>query len=304
MKDERFARVLVIGAAGQLGGELMRALVKFRPAGPFRAELDIGDAGSVATAMKRYRPTLVINTAAFHKVEACETEAPTAFAINAVAIDNLAAACAHVGAVLAHVSTDYVFDGTKGAPYDEVDATLPLSVYGASKLAGEHLMRRHGERYFIFRTSGLFGRTGISTKGPTFVERMLQMAERGETPKVVDDIVFSPSYVPHVVTTMCAVMASDHFGLYHVTNSGRCSWYELAVEALRQNGNSIEVVATHSHSDSGARRPAYSALAHGALLRNGFEDLPPWQEAVGAYLRERRAPKDASARASRSVTHD
>jgi len=287
MSDERFARVLVIGAAGQLGGEVMRALAAHHPAGPPRSELDIEDTGSIAASMKRYRPTLVVNTAAFHKVEACETQVREAFAVNAVAIDNVAAACARSGAVLAHVSTDYVFDGAKGAPYDEADATLPLNVYGASKLAGEHLLRRHGERHFIFRTSGLFGRTGVSTKGPTFVERMLQMAERGEAPNVVDDIVFSPSYAPHVAATMCAVMASDLFGLYHVTNSGQCTWYELAAETLRRSGSAIEPVPTRSHSMSGARRPAFSALAHGALLRNGFDDLPPWQEGVAAYVHER-----------------
>jgi dTDP-4-dehydrorhamnose reductase len=287
MKGERLAHVLVIGAAGQLGGELMRALASCQPVGPARAELDLEDAGSVRAAMKRYRPTLVVNTAAFHKVEACETEVRQAFAVNAVAIDNLAAECARAGAVLAHVSTDYVFDGTKSAPYDEEDATLPLNVYGASKLAGEHLLRRHGERHFIFRTSGLFGRTGRSTKGVTFVERMLQMAERGETPKVVDDLVFSPSYAPHVAAAMREVVASDRFGVYHVTNSGQCTWYELAVEALRRSGSPIEVVATRSHSTNGARRPANSALAHGALLRNGFEDLPSWQTAVKEFVQQR-----------------
>jgi len=287
MSDGRFARVLVVGAAGQLGGELMRALAAHQPAGPPRAELDIEDTGSIAAAMKLYRPTLVVNTAAFHKVEVCETQVRPAFALNAVAIDDLAAACARGGAILAHVSTDYVFDGLKGAPYDESDAALPLNAYGASKLAGEHLLRRHGERYFIFRTSGLFGRTGVSTKGPTFVERMLQIAERGETPQVVDDIVFSPSYAPHVAAAMCAVMASDLFGLYHVTNSGYCTWYELAAETLRRSGSAIEAVPTRSHSTSGARRPAFSALAHGALLRNGFDDLPTWQEGVAAYVHER-----------------
>jgi len=287
VSDDRFARVLVIGAAGQLGSELMRVLAEHRPAGPARGELDIEDAASVAAAFERYRPTLVVNTAAFHKVEACETETEKATEANVVAVERLAAHCARTGAVLAHVSTDYVFDGEKRTPYDESDEPRPLNVYGASKLGGEQAIQRDLERYFIFRTSGLFGRTGVSTKGPTFVERMLQMAERRETPKVVDDIVFSPSYAPHVAAAMGAVMASDRFGLYHVTNSGECSWYGLAVEAIRQMGSPVDVIATHSHGSAGARRPAYSALAHGALLRNGFDDLPPWQEAVAAYVRER-----------------
>lgn len=287
MNGERFARVLVIGAAGQLGSEVMRALAEHDPAGPPRAELDVEDPDAVHAAFRRYRPTLVVNTAAYHKVEQCESEVDLATAVNEFAVERLAKECASTGAVLAHVSTDFVFDGQKQTPYDESDEPRPLNVYGASKLGGEQAIRRDLERYFIFRTSGLFGRTGVSTKGPTFVERMLQMAERGETPKVVDDIVFSPSYAPHVAVAMRAVMASDRFGLYHVTNSGECSWYGLAVEAIRQNGSPVEVIATHSHGSDGARRPAYSVLGHGALMRNGFDDLPPWQEAVAAYVRER-----------------
>jgi dTDP-4-dehydrorhamnose reductase len=287
MSGDRFARVLVIGATGQLGSEVMRALAQHAPAGPSRADLDIEDAAGVGAAFKRYRPTLVVNTAAFHKVEECESEAALATAVNEIAIGRLAQECARGGAVLAHVSTDYVFGGEKPTPYDETDEPHPLNVYGKSKLAGERAIERVLERHFIFRTSGLFGRSGQSTKGPTFVERMLQMAERGETPKVVDDITFSPSYAPHVAVAMAEVMASDRFGIYHVTNAGACTWYQLASEVIQQSGSPIEVIATHSHSSQGARRPANSALAHGALLRNGFDDLPPWQEGVRDYLAER-----------------
>jgi len=287
MSGGRFERVLVIGAAGQLGSELMRALAEHGPAGPPRSELDIEDPATVAAAFERYRPTLVVNTAAFHNVEACETETAKAAAVNVSAVDWLAAECARAGVAFAHISTDFVFDGQKRTPYDEADAPHPLNAYGASKLAGENVIPRHGERYFIFRTSGLFGRTGYSTKGPTFVERMLQMAERGESPKVVDDIVFSPSYAPHVAAAMRDVMATDRFGLYHVTNSGECSWYGLAVEALLRSESPIDVVPTRSHRTGGARRPPYSVLGHGALLRGGFDDLPPWQEAIAAYVRQR-----------------
>ncbi len=294
-----FERVLVVGARGQLGSELMRALAGFGPFGPERSALDLTDVAAVRKTVDDYRPTLVINTAAFHKVDACEADPATAFAVNALGVDRLAAVCARSGATFAHVSTDYVFSGSKRTPYDETDAALPLNAYGASKLAGEHLIRRHGEAHFIFRTSGLFGPGGASTKGPTFVERMLQFAERGESPRVVDDIVFSPSYAPHVALAMCAVMATEQFGLYHVTNAGQCSWWALAVETLRAAGYETAVERIVSGRDSGtARRPVFSALGHGELMRRGFAELPPWQEGVRAFVAARGVRQDAASSAS------
>jgi dTDP-4-dehydrorhamnose reductase len=294
-----FERVVIVGATGQLGRELLHAFADCDLVAPSRADLDLARPGELATALGRLKPTLVINTAAFHQVDACEADPATSFAINALGVDALAAASAVVGATFAHVSTDYVFDGAHREPYDERDAARPLNVYGASKLAGEALTARHGPRWFVFRTSGLYGPRGVSNKGPVFVERMLRGAEAGEPLRVVDDVVFSPSYAPHVAEAMRAVLATDAYGLYHVTDAGRCSWWEFAVEAIRARGLEPHVEAVRSAWTPGAaRRPGFSALAHGALARGGFAPMPAWQEGLRAYLRARKARQDAPSAAS------
>jgi dTDP-4-dehydrorhamnose reductase len=281
-------RVVVVGAHGQLGSELMAALAPHRPYGPARAELDLTDGAAVRRLVEERRPSLVVNCAAFHRVESCEADPSTAFGVNALAVDTLAAECARAGAAFAHVSTDYVFDGETREPYDESDAARPLNAYGASKLAGEALLQRHGERWFVFRTSGLFGLHGRSGKGLSFVERMLRGAEVGQPLRVVDDVVFAPSYAPHVARAIVELAAADEFGLYHLTNAGACSWWELAVEAIRASGRVPEVEAIRSqHVPGNARRPAFSALAPGELRRRGWPSLPSWREGVRAYVTAR-----------------
>jgi dTDP-4-dehydrorhamnose reductase len=294
-----FSRVLVVGATGQLGSELMRVFADCAPLGPARAELDLSRPDELTPALARLRPSLVINTAAFHQVDACEADPATAFAINALGTDALASAAAAAGATFAHVSTDYVFDGLKGAPYAESDAARPLNVYGISKLAGERLAARHAPRCFVFRTSGLYGRSGVSNKGPVFVEKMLRGAERGDALRVVDDVIFSPSYAPHVAEAMRRVLESEAFGLYHLTDAGACSWWEFAVEAIRLRGLAPQVAAVKTaRSPGAAQRPAYSALDHAALRAGGYPAMPPWQEGLRAYLAVRAARQDASAPAS------
>ena len=304
-----FERVVIVGASGQLGSELLRAFAAEQTFTPSRSELDLGRPAELAGALARLRPSLVINTAAFHQVDACEADAAGAFAINALGVDALAAAAAAAGAAFAQVSTDYVFDGARDGPhaendgprdtpYDESDAARPLNVYGISKFAGERLAVRHGPRAFVFRTSGLYGSSGVSNKGPVFVERMLRGAERGEALRVVDDVVFSPSYAPHVAAAMRRVLGTERYGLYHVSDAGRCSWWEFAVEAIRLRGLEPRVEAVRSTPAPGAaRRPAFSALAHGALKREGFPAMPTWQEGLREYLAV-RARQDASSPAS------
>jgi len=294
-----FERVLILGASGQLGSELVRAFADCETFAPAHGHLDLARPADIRAALAQMRPSLVINTAAFHQVDACEADPERAFAINTLAVDALAAASVAAGAVFAHVSTDYVFDGRKGAAYLETDTPKPLNVYGVSKLAGELLAAVHGPRWFVFRTSGLYGSSGVSNKGPVFVERMLRGAENGDPLRVVGDVVFSPSYAPHVAKTLRAVLATERFGLYHVTDSGSCSWWEFAVEAIRLRGLEPRVEAVASaHAPGAARRPAYSALDHGALRAGRFPAMPSWQEGLHAYLQARAARQDASSPAS------
>jgi dTDP-4-dehydrorhamnose reductase len=294
-----FERVVIVGASGQLGSALRRAFAAEQTFAPPHGELDLGRPAELAGALAQLRPTLVINAAAFHQVDACEADPARAFAINALGVDALAAAAAAAGAAFAHVSTDYVFDGARDTPYDESDAARPLNVYGISKLAGERLAVRHGPRAFVFRTSGLYGASGVSNKGPVFVEKMLRGAERGEALRVVDDVVFSPSFAPHVAAAMHRVLSTERYGLYHLSDAGCCSWWEFAVEAIRLHGLEPRVEAVRSAPASGAaRRPAFSALAHGALKREGFPAMPTWQEGLREYLSARAARQDAPAPAS------
>ena len=278
-------RIVVIGASGQLGSELLRALRDLSPSGVDHDMVDIERPSAVSAMLGHFRPTLVINTAAYHNVERCETHADRAFAVNAVAVESLAAQCDNAGAALVHISTDYVFDGHASEPYAEDAPAAPLSIYGVSKLAGEHLVRRRTPRHFIVRSSGLYGVRGSSTKGYTFIGRMLEKARNGERIAVVDDVTFSPSYAPHVAQAIRAIVERGQFGTYHVTNAGWCTWYEFAVEIFRQAGLAVEVERTSSSAyPSYAVRPKFSALRHAALERLGLGLPPTWQAGIAAYL--------------------
>lgn len=277
-------RIAIVGASGQLGRALLSAFAEEDPIALQRPEIDLEDTATLIEALERYRPSLVINTAAFHDVALCEVDPKRAFEVNALAVDRLAAACAAAGVVLAHISTDYVFGGEATSPYGEEDAAVPVNVYGASKLAGEHLMARHADEHYIFRTSGLFGIHQSANKGLTFVERMLRAAGAGAPLKVVDNIVFSPSYVPHVVEAIWRIIELGAYGTYHVTNAGECSWYDLAEETIRQAGMTASIERVQADPSQSPRRPLYSALAHRGIERLGLTDLPDWRQGVADYL--------------------
>jgi dTDP-4-dehydrorhamnose reductase len=290
-------RVLIVGAGGQLGSDLVRAFADLGPIGLDHKALDIEVPSSVSRTLARYRPAVVINTAAFHNVEVCETRPDRAFAVNALAADDLAAQCALAGAQLVHISTDYVFDGQSPVAYGEGSPTNPLSAYGTSKLAGELLIKRHLDDYFIIRTSGLYGIRGSSVKGYTFIERILTQASEGRPLDVVNDITFSPSYTRHVADAIRRIVERRVFGTYHVTNTGQCTWYDFAREILLQAGISTELRETTSERfPTLARRPKFSALRHGAMDALGLPAMPSWSEGIRDYLRERQvAPANVHA---------
>lgn len=282
-------RIAIVGASGQLGLSLLSAFAETDPIALQRPEIDLLDPPTIVEALERYRPSLLINCAAYHDVALCEANPKLAFELNAHAVDEIAAGCAAHGVVFAHISTDYVFDGESETPYAEDDRATPVNVYGASKLAGEHLLARHAREHYIFRTSGLYGIHPSRSKGVTFVERMLRAAGAGTPLQVVDDIIFSPSYVEHVVAAIWRIIEHGAFGTYHVSNTGACSWYDLAEEAIRQAGISASIERVQADSAQLPRRPPYSALAHRGIEALGIPDLPDWREGVAAYLAARRA---------------
>ncbi len=283
-------RVVIIGASGQLGSDLMTAFASYDPIGVDHRLFDIEIPAAISTMLRCYKPDLVINTAAFHNVELCETRPDRAFAVNALAVDNLAAQCAPAGVILAHISTDYVFDGTATQPYRENDATRPLSTYGISKQAGEQLLWRSCERGYVFRTSGLYGLRGSSTKGYTFIERVLAQAAEKKPLRVVTDITFSPSFTGHVAHAIRRVVERGVFGTYHVTNTGACSWYDFATEALAQTGYDMPIErVTSATYPTLARRPHYSPLEHAAMNTLAFDPIDSWQDGIRAYLAQKSA---------------
>ncbi len=281
-------KVVVAGATGQLGQELVSALAGERVQAFSRHELDLCDFPYTRAVLSEHRPEVVINAAAFTRVDDCETEPERAFWVNAFAVRHLAKVCAEFGSILVHISTDYVFDGARTSPYTEDDTPNPLSVYGTSKLAGECFVRSLAPRYIVVRTSGLYGPAGVASRRGNFVETMLRLAERGGPVRVVTDQVLSPSSSRDVASKIVELVRQDRRGLFHVTNAGQCSWFEFAREIFALAGRApvLEPI-TAAAFGARARRPAYSVLSHARLADAGLDDLRSWRDAVTAYLRER-----------------
>lgn len=284
-------RILLIGGFGQLGSDLEAAFRKQQNIifSPPHTELDVRDLGKLRDVISETKAELVVSTAAFHKVEECEQQPLLAFDVNAVGSANLAQACQGKSCPLVFFSTDYVFSGDAGVPYSEGDVTQPVNVYGASKVAGEHLVRIGCKRYFIIRTSGLYGIAGSSGKGGNFVENMLKKAAAGASIRVVDDQVLTPTYTADVAEALLKVVSRGHFGTYHITNEGECSWYRFTEELFRIQGLSPSLSpVTTDKFPSPVKRPRYSVLSKQKLATKGIE-MPRWEEALGRYLAARAA---------------
>ncbi|TMI82347.1 MAG: dTDP-4-dehydrorhamnose reductase [Bacillati bacterium ANGP1] len=279
-------RVTVLGARGQLGHDLVAELRGCDVTPLTHADLDVCDADGVRAALRSIRPHVVINTAAFHRVDECETDPARAFAVNTFAVRDLARACADRECVLVHVSTDYVFGGEKPTPYTEEDAPKPLNVYGVSKLSGEYFVAALCPMHFIVRTSGLYGLAGASGKGGNFVETMLRLARAGTPIRVVDDQVLTPTYTADLAQAIASLIRTEAFGLYHINNSGQCSWHRFAATTFELAGLKPELSAITTQAfGATARRPLFSVLAHKKFARLTSNWMRPWQEALKAYLR-------------------
>jgi dTDP-4-dehydrorhamnose reductase len=283
-------KLLVTGAAGMLGRDVMLAAgnAGHDVVGFGHAELDVADAGAVDAKVEAERPDVVIDCAAWTDVDGAEESEEEATRINGAGAGNVAAAAAAVGASVVYVSSDYVFDGSKGAPYVETDETAPLSAYGRSKLAGEEATRAANKRHFVVRSAWLFG-----AGGPNFVETMLRLAvDHGEV-LVVRDQVGSPTYTWHLAYGIVRLIEGVEFGIHHMAAAGACSWYEFAREIFDQAKVECKVMsATTEMLGRPAPRPAYSALAS---QREHAIELPSWQDGLAAYLAQRRAEAEAAA---------
>ena len=281
-------KVALIGARGQLGTDLVQAMNGWEVAAWSHREVEVCDFSATRDALTTAAPDLVINTAAFHRVDECEVQAEKALQVNALAVRNLARICEELGCALLHVSTDYVFGGEQRVPYAETDLPVPLNAYGVSKLAGELFVRRLCRRHFVVRSCGLYGVAGASGKGGNFVETMVRLSKEGRAIRVVDDQVLTPTYTKDLAEKIVELLRAERYGLYHITNAGSCSWYEFTKEIFRILEVNPDLAPTTAEAfGAAARRPAYSVLAHEAIAQIGLADLRPWTEAVADYLRQK-----------------
>jgi dTDP-4-dehydrorhamnose reductase len=269
-------RVLVTGANGQLGRELSRLLPErgHETVPLARADLDITDPAAVEEALREHAPHLVANTAAFNAVDACEARTEEAHLANALGPRNLAVACERRGAALLQVSTNYVFDGRRGRPYEPFDAPNPLSAYGRSKLGGEEYVKHLCGRWYVVRTAAVYG------EGGNFVRTMLRLAGERESVKVKEDEYVQPTYAKDLAGGIAEVFEERGYGVYHLTNGGSCSWHELAEEVFRLAGVGTPVAAIPAREyPTPAERPA-----NGVLSGLGGPRLRHWREALKDYL--------------------
>ncbi|MCC7076077.1 MAG: dTDP-4-dehydrorhamnose reductase [Acidimicrobiia bacterium] len=276
-------RVAIVGATGQLGHSLCSAFADWDVTPLGSADCDVADYETVMSTMYACGPDLIVNAGAMTAVDACESEIDRAFAVNAIGPRNLALAANALGADLVHVSSDYVFEGTAGRPYDEWDEPWPLGVYGRSKLGGEREVQTIRPASYVVRTAVL-----ISTQAPNFALSILRAADGDSKLQVVSDQVGSPTYAPHAAAAIRRLAVSGRYGLYHVAGTGSCSRADLARELLGAAGHDasrVEDVTTELMVAAyPAPRPANSALDCRAWRLHGWEPLPTWQEGVRDLL--------------------
>jgi dTDP-4-dehydrorhamnose reductase len=282
--------VVVFGAAGQLGLELVQVLTdRGYTVRPFnRASVDITNLSLLEQTLGPLDPFAVINSAAYNQVDVAEQEPQAAYAANALGVRNLAVTCRQLDALLVHFSTDYVFDGRLGRAYVEDDRPHPLGAYAVSKLAGELYAQAYLENPLIIRTSGVFGPGGLRTARGNFVELMLRLTQSGQPIRVVEDHVASPTYAPALAARTVDLMETPHRGLFHVGGGEAISWFDFARKIFNAAGLTPELRPTNEREyRTAARRPKYSALANVRLAASGVAPMPPLDEALAAYMKER-----------------
>jgi len=279
-------RVIVIGASGQLGQDLLRVFGA-DTIGLGHGDLDVTDGVAVSNILRERAPDWVINTAAFHRVDDCELNPSLAFAVNALGAANVARAAEEIGAGVVFYSTDYVYGGQgreRDQPFRESDPADPLNVYGITKWAGEQLVMLANPRHIVVRSAGLYG-TATSRKGWTFPELMVNKARDEGKLRVVADQALSPTYTSDLAATTKALMEANAAGLFHLTNDGECSWYEFAKATIDLAGLDVPIEATATtQQPRRAHRPPYSALTIDRLEATGVAPMRPWREALADYL--------------------
>jgi dTDP-4-dehydrorhamnose reductase len=279
-------KVLVTGAGGMLAKDIIPHFSerRYEVSALPHSKLDICDFKQVNSKVSEIKPDLIVNCAAYNDVDAAETNKHTALMVNGLGVRNLALACAQFDCPFVHISTDYVFDGEKHEPYTIYDDPHSISAYGESKLLGERYLLYLLRRFYLVRTSWLFG-----IHGSNFVETMLKLAEARDEIKVVNDQCGAPTFTQDLAKAIADLVTTECYGIYHITNQGRVSWYNFARTILEKSQKSTRVLpVTSDYISRPAHRPRNSALAPFPLSETIGYLLPPWEDALERYLSQRK----------------
>ncbi|MDI6704369.1 MAG: dTDP-4-dehydrorhamnose reductase [bacterium] len=273
-------RILITGVKGMLGQDLKRGLSSHELFGVDISDFDITDRYLTQKRIGEIKPEMVIHTAAYTDVDGCEKDPDLAYRVNAVGTQNVVLACKEYHVIMVYISTDFVFSGDKKEPYIEFDHPNPINVYGQSKLAGEWFVQNLLDRFFIIRTSWLFGKNGRN-----FVDTILKLAAEKDFLEVVNDQVGSPTYTVHLAQEINRLIKTSSFGIYHISNRGYCSWFEFAKRVLKISGKETRVLPIKSQElNLPAKRPPYSVLRNYCLELTIGDEMKEWDVALEEYL--------------------
>ncbi|MGO9387897.1 MAG: dTDP-4-dehydrorhamnose reductase [Methanobacterium sp.] len=263
-------KILIIGSEGMLGHDLVDILSAENEVSTTTINtLDITDINKTIQTVNKVNPDVLVHAAAYTDVDGSETHSDLAYKVNALGTRNVAVACQKADCAMVYICTDYVFDGTKGSSYYEYDQTNPLSVYGKTKLAGEIYIRDILNKFYITRTSWLYG-----FHGPNFVTTMLNLAETNDVISVVNDQIGSPTYTVDLANSIAKLIIKPSYGIYHITNSDQCSWFEFAKEIFNNAGVNIDLKpVTTEEFPRPAFRPKYSVLENYNWKMEGFATI-------------------------------
>jgi len=276
-------RILITGASGMLGSDIVKVCGREHDIiGVSSADFDITDLMAAREYVNAAKPDTIIHPAAYTDVDGCEKNVDKAFKVNALGARNIAIAACEVNASVAYISTDYVYDGKKSSPYFEYDAVNPLSVYGRSKLEGENFIKSLASKYYIIRTSWLFGKNGKN-----FVRTMFELSKTRDTLNIVNDQIGSPTYSLDLAKAIKQLIESRYYGTYHLTNDGHCSWFDFAKETFEIAGITHMKLIPITTEELGrpAPRPKNSVLEKFYWKLNGFEELRSYKDAVAEYIK-------------------
>jgi dTDP-4-dehydrorhamnose reductase len=280
-------KIAIIGSNGQLGSDLSKIYGE-NATNLTRKEIDITNISECREVLYELNPKFIINCAAYVRVDDAENYPLEAFRVNSIGAKNIASVSKELDATNVYIGTDYVFDGSNKIPYNETDLPNPINVYGMSKYFGECFTESYCSKFYIFRVSSLFGVAGASGKGGNFIETIIKMAENNQEIKLVEDMVMSPTYTKDVASLIKNILEkSVPFGIYHLNNSGRCSWYEFAKEIFKiinLNPNTMKIKSKDLVRT--AKRPLFSVLDNRKIISLGF-DVNDWKIGLRNYLFEK-----------------